>query len=434
MFTNPGLPVPRIIFVLMWVGWMTGLEAAGQNLPDRIILTWTDSPARTQAVTWRTEAPGAAPQGQIALATAHPDFADTARTVEGRSQALDLEADTVYHHEVVFGDLEPGTLYAYRVGDGTDWSPWNHFSTAREGIAPFRFIYLGDAQNDLRNRWTRAVRSAVRHAADARFILFAGDLVNHGDSDEEWGEWCEGLGWTRETMPIFPVPGNHDTVDTPDGDDQESVPPIWQAHFALPENGPQGNDKLREAAFYTDYQGVRFISVDTNRRDDADQLTWLESVLGDNPNRWTIVSHHHPIYSTGRDRDNPDLRATLMPLYEQYGVDLVLQGHDHTYGRTHKVMGGAIVEPGAPGVIYANSVSGPKMYDMNPRHLELMAVNLDETQLYQVIEIDGERLAYEAYAIDGERVDGFELIKDEGGTRYVDRSRGQSLSRELAWQ
>ncbi|MFM8215573.1 MAG: fibronectin type III domain-containing protein, partial [Pirellula sp.] len=46
--------------------------------------------------------------------------------------------------------LQPATKYAYRVGDGVNWSEWFQFRTASTQPEPFSFVYFGDAQNDLR--------------------------------------------------------------------------------------------------------------------------------------------------------------------------------------------------------------------------------------------------------------------------------------------
>ena len=62
----------------------------------------------------------------------------------------------------------------------------------------------------------------------------------------------------------------------------------------------------------------------------AEQTAWLEKVLADNPNRWTIVEFHQPIFSPAKGRDNPEQRAAWKPLFDRHGVDLVLTGHDHT--------------------------------------------------------------------------------------------------------
>jgi hypothetical protein len=110
------------------------------------------------------------------------------------------------------------------------------------------------------------------------------------------------------------------------------------------------------------------------------------------------------------------MREALLPLYDKYRVDLVLQGHDHTYARTHKLAAGKVVSPSQPGTIYAISVSGPKMYEIADKYAPLRAKTLAHTQAFQVIEIDGDKLTYNAYAVEGEQIDRFQLLKHADGT------------------
>ena len=104
-------------------------------------------------------------------------------------------------------------------------------------------------------------------------------------------------------------------------------------------------------------------------------------------------------------------------------MDLVLQGHDHAYGRTHKVCDGRLVDPQSPGTVYAVSVSGTKMYAVSSRWASLMARLHEGAQLYQVVSVAGDRLSYESREADGTAVDAFELIKTAGAaSRYVNRA------------
>jgi hypothetical protein len=120
-----------------------------------------------------------------------------------------------------------------------------------------------------------------------------------------------------------------------------------------------------------------------------------------------------------------------MPIYDKHHVDLVLQGHDHYYGRTQKMCDGKIVAPEEYGTIYAVSMSGSKMYKKNPKFESLMAVMRGDTQMFQVIEVDGAKLLYDAYSVAGERVDAFELDKEPGKpTKYTSLTGGQDASKK----
>jgi hypothetical protein len=226
--------------------------------PDRIILTWNGDPATSQAVTWRTDTTIIEAFAEVAIAGDMPEFVLNAARVNARTEKLISDKSAAHYHSATFGQLQPNTLYAYRVGDGKYWSEWFHFKTANNSSAPFSFIYFGDAQNDLKSLWSRVIRQAYSTLPAADFMLHAGDLVNISTRDEEWGEWHYAGGWIFGSKPSILTPGNHEYPRGKDGD--RILAPHWRPGFNLPENGPAG---LEETVYYTDYQGVRFISLNT---------------------------------------------------------------------------------------------------------------------------------------------------------------------------
>jgi 3',5'-cyclic AMP phosphodiesterase CpdA len=382
-------------------------------VPDRIVLTWTGDPATTQAVTWRTSTEVREPVAEIAIAEADPAFATKGTRVTATSQPLTSNLSTALFHTVEFSGLEPRTKYAYRVGDGVNWSEWFHFTTASADPEPFSFIYFGDAQNSVRSMWSRVIREAHSDAPKAAFFLHAGDLINRAESDAEWGEWFSAGKWLNGMIPSVAIPGNHEQAKLPDGTRRLSH--HWRPQFAFPENGPAG---LEESCYTMVYQGVRIIGLNSNTRQ-QEQAVWLDNVLQSNNCQWVICTFHHPIYSTGKDRDNAELRQLWKPIFDKYHVDLVLQGHDHTYGRTgldtplvNNTADGTSGSDGKTGTVYVVSVSGPKMYSTQ-RHSFMMR-QAEKTQLYQIIHINGDKLHYEARTAIGELYDAFTLVKQPG--------------------
>lgn len=385
-------------------------------LPDRVVLTWSGDPRTTMDVTWRT-----APVIDSALAeiikadgivgNLKDGNVSNATRVEGTTQDFKSDLGECHIHSIRFDDLEPSTLYAYRVGDGgKNWSEWFQFRTAANKDEPFTFVYFGDAQNAIRSLWSRVVREANQHAPRAAFMLHAGDLINNDDNDAEWGEWFGAPGWLNGMIPVVATPGNHEY------NDDHGLSKHWVPQFAFPLNGPSG---LEETVYWFDYQGARIISLNSNERID-EQCGWLKSVLSDSQRpKWTIVTFHHPIFSSGNDRDNPELRAAWRPILEKQGVDLVLQGHDHTYARS--ALGGPKEANVVEGVrarssntVYVVSVSGPKMYNLQGRwRVEREASGV---QLFQVIHVSPRDIKYEARLASGELYDAFTLAKDEHGT------------------
>jgi 3',5'-cyclic AMP phosphodiesterase CpdA len=217
-------------------------------------------------------------------------------------------------------------------------------------------------------------------------------------------------------IPCIATPGNHEydhLVENAAINLEKQLSTHWRPQFCLPENGPHGHEEL---AYWIDYQGARIISLNSNRLQ-AEQVPWLETVLAENRQRWTIITFHHPIYSAKENRDNPQLRALWQPVFDKHKVDIVLQGHDHSYARSKLMVGDQNVTGGTAarddaGTVYVVSVSGPKMYEVSRR--EFMSRAAEDTQLYQIIHVDGDELRYEARTAIGKLYDAFTLKKRDG--------------------
>ncbi len=407
--------------------------------PDRVTLTWAQDPASSLSVSWRTDSTVTSPKAQIAPAKAEPSFYTKARTIEATTHPLDVPGvprdsiDGPYqYHSVTFEGLAADSTYAYRVGDGTHWSEWFHAETASTKPEPFSFLYLGDAQNNLRSHWSRAIRAAYSKAPDAAFAIHAGDLINHGDRNVEWGRWHEAGDWIQSMVPTVPVPGNHEYYGGSESDrlgrlvdrDDPHLSIHWRPQFALPRNGPDG---LKETVYSFDHQGVRVIGLNTMaaKLDSTmlqRQTEWLETTLQAPDARWIVVTMHHPLFSSSEGRNNPDLRAAWRPLFEEYGVDLVLQGHDHTYARGRENLTQGINARPSGGTVYVNSVSGAKMYDIKAdRWQSYEGIELERgaenTQLFQVVRVERDTMRYRSYTVTGHRYDAFDLVQQEGEAR-----------------
>ncbi len=377
-------------------------------VPDRVILTWAGNPSTTQAVTWRTDLSIRDACALIALAGVSSDFAADARRIPAETERLDAQAGPAQYHSVRFTDLRPNTLYAYRVGSDEGWSEWFQFTTAGADPEPFSFLYCGDPQNAILPFWSRVIRSAYTDAPNARFMIYVGDLVTNGVGDAHWGEWFKAGSWILGMTPTLPTPGNHE-YDR----DHVNLTPFWRTIFTLPENGVRG---LEEQCYFIDYQGVRLISLNSNERIE-DQAVWLEDVLENNPNRWTVAIFHHPIFSCARGRDNRELRESWKPLFDRYGVDLVLQGHDHNYGRGQNLPKRPNETTPGGGTMYIVSVSGPKMYDLtSERWMDRAGENV---QLYQVIDVTADTLHYRSMTVTRQLYDAFDLVKRENGPNLL---------------
>ncbi|SHN31901.1 Calcineurin-like phosphoesterase [Cyclobacterium lianum] len=406
--------------------------------PDRIVLNFGEDPSSQASVTWRTDTSIEKAFAEIAVADGAPKFWRNASTIEAATEVLDATAVEVarvkaHYHSVSFKDLKPDTMYAYRVGDGDTWSEWIQFSTAsREKDKPFSFLYVGDTQNYILELWSRLIREGYRKAPDAKFIIHAGDLVNVAHRETEWHEWFSAGSFIHSMVPSMVTPGNHEYRSIPelDGEDADRRLSLqWRPQFTLPENGPEGLEALKETVYYMDYQDARIISLNSNILQ-AEQIPWLEEVLANNPQKWTIVTYHHPLFSASEGRENTRLRDAWKPLFDKYQVDLALQGHDHSYARgrvspEENVMDGVNTKD-QTGTVYVVSVSGGKMYGLRKNAWNDYEAERDRaaenTQLFQVINIEGDKLSFESYTAVGDLYDAFDLEKQEDGTnKFIER-------------
>jgi 3',5'-cyclic AMP phosphodiesterase CpdA len=215
-------------------------------------------------------------------------------------------------------------------------------------------------QNDNKSLGSTTLREAYQHFGhEASFMVFAGDLVSKS-TDDYWDEFFYAGGWIFGSLPSLPTPGNHEYNKLPDG--TRSFSNHWNHIFGMPQNPPL--PEYQDRFYFVDYQGVRFISLDASVTNESNKnlnviLAWFEETLKTNTNKWTVVLTHYPVYSCSAGRNNEEYRNILRPLLEKYGVDLVLQGHDHTYcrGFNKANIQGNVKNP----PLYVVSVAGPKM-------------------------------------------------------------------------
>ncbi len=390
--------------------------------PDRVILNLTENPETSIAINWRTDTTVLAGTVEWAVATGGPEFLNSVSNVPAQREFLKVKHGneptvTAHYFSATVDKLSPGQKYVYRVGSEGLWSEWFQIQMP-DSKQKLSFVYFGDAQNDIKSMWSRVIREAYKTMPRVDFMLHAGDLINRFDRDVEWGEWFYAGNFIHATVPSVMTPGNHEYGRG------VQLSPQWRPQFNLPLNGPKG---LEETCFVVNYTNLKVISLDAEQIDESPtyltkQKLWLDSVLTADPRKWTAITFHYPVFSTKPNRDNENLRKHFKPLFDKHQVDIVLQGHDHAYGRgiVSNVPTGTQVKDETSGTVYVVSVSGPKMYDVsNDPWMQRRARN---TQLFQIISIQDDKLIYEAFTAHGELYDAFDLIKSKKNVnRLVNR-------------
>ena len=390
--------------------------------PDRIYLTFNGDPATSRGVAWRTSIKIETAYAEIAPALGAPGFDLAARRCKAETDVVNLNQveentqKTVHFHQVLFTGLQPDTLYAYRVGDGDQrWSEWIQFRTAKQQPAPFSFIYFGDAQNDILSRWSRTVRMAYQTVPDAAFMLHCGDLVDHAHNDNEWSQWFKAGGFLHAQITGIPVLGNHEYVGSFRAQGEKTKSILWNPQFNLPieKSLPES---LHKTCYTVDYQGARIIVLNSNKHQ-KEQTEWFKAQLERPGAQWLIVAFHHPLFPpAGRVYFDDELRNEWLQLITRYNVDLLLQGHDHSYLRGTLPL---IDQIDSFQTLVVTSVSGPKQYPSQTDSAESFSeegFNEDRRgengQLFQPISINGDTLTYRCYLADGELYDEVVIRKD----------------------
>lgn len=261
-------------------------------------------------------------------------------------------------HTCVVSNLKLATKYLYKVGDAelNVWSEVGSFVTSGDAGAPFTFIHVSDPQSDEEQYYDiyrEVLRSATKNCSP-QFIVNTGDIVNNNwkGSVPNLNQWEWALTGTFDVMKDYPIvatTGNHEAADY---DFSERF------NFDTPEGA-----STKSGVYYSfNYNGVHFTAINTNDTSDHkspdttglsdEQLNWIKSDLEKNKNaKWKIVLMHKPIYDCGAGGNNtedpaegrtnydiPVMRRQLAPLFTQYGVDLVVQGHDHLYSKSYPLV------------------------------------------------------------------------------------------------
>lgn len=414
----------------------------------------------SMVVRWRTSA---AEVGQVFFGTDLNSPSDTL-----------TESSATTDHEVRVSGLASNTVYYYSVGTEsstyTELNATSYFKTspAAGNQQPVRIWAMGDfgngttAQMDVKTGYTD-------HFGDAHtdVWLWLGDNAYGDGTDQEYQEktfevYPEVL---RNTV-VWPCPGNHDYGSI----DLLNNGPYYDI-FTLPENGEAGGTPSGEEGFYSfDYANIHFLSLNTEYlpyiiADGTPFQNWLEQDLQQNSSDWTIVIFHQSPYSKGtHDSDDafgrPQLmRQNVLPLLEEYGVDLVLTGHSHGYERSHLINGhygnsdtwdpssmlidgsnGNLNEENAyrkyvsgddpnKGAVYAVvGCSGQKGDGSHPLDHPVMYMSTEDYHGSMVIDVNGWELNAKFIDTTGSVLDEFAILKSEGpsgvGT-YDDTDRAQ---------
>ncbi len=259
----------------------------------------------------------------------------------------------ITNHEIKITGLTPSTTYYYAVGSSgttlTVPSSTVFFKTSPTigTIGNYKFWVVGDAGTGSGNQ-TSARNGFLSYISNSHIDgwIWLGDNAYDGGFDSEY----QSNVFTNSTyanelkrIVVWPSPGNHDY----NNNIPFSPSPAYFDIFTLPTNAEAGGVASNTEAYYSyNYGNVHFIALDSydQGRDATDPMAiWLTADLAANTQPWVIAYWHHPPYTKGsHNSDNSnfldgelvDMRQNILPILENGGVDMVLNGHSHCYERS----------------------------------------------------------------------------------------------------
>ncbi|MEV6931811.1 metallophosphoesterase family protein [Dactylosporangium sp. NPDC051485] len=357
---------------------LTGIIlGVGANESQRIV-TWYSSADTAQKVQL-------APTASLAGG----DFPASAATFAALGGANIATSGGFNRHATITG-LQEHTAYSYRVGTEGNWSPTYAFKT-QDFEGDYDFLFYGDPQigssGDLAKDqagWADTLDVSLAANPNAELLVSGGDQVETANTETQWNAFL-----APDKLRQYPwaaTIGNHDVGGK--AYEQHLFTPNTDRSAGLYANGQPASNTSGGDYWYI-YKDVLFIDLNSNSYataqgggGDAAHLAYVTDVINQHgaEAKWKVLVYHHAIYSPAdhaKDGDNKVRRVDFPTAFSNLGVDLVLQGHDHSYSRSYLIKNGqkadANEQPGAPdvypgpgGVLYVtgNSASGSKYYDI----------------------------------------------------------------------
>ena len=370
--------------------------------PEHVYLTWQGDTSQTMTVNFHTDDPVVEPAVRYDTETHGGRLAHYAYRTAGTSIQIPGLRDGRYVHSVELTGLLPGTTHYFAIEEeDVEVAVEHKFATIADDGSPLRFICGGDMDITPLTGWLMEAAAAF----DPSFALLGGDLAYaNGELHNayRWDVWLER--WSSimissggALIPIIAAVGNHEVDD--DGAGPRA--PFYFGSF------PQGGRSYFSRAFGRDLVLFVLDSGHVQGHGGA-QAEWLASELAAfGGARYKMAAYHVPLYPSHRAFDSAGStlgREHWLPLFDQYGLDVAFEHHDHTHKRTHLLRDN---ETGSEGTLYLGDGCFGKgaRYIADPDAWYLAAAS--GTPHFWVVDVREDDLEFRAVNAGGEVFDRF---------------------------
>ena len=382
-----------------WNVWFHNPEEAPYtplSVPTRVLLTFGDGDGiRSRNVSWMCGEEVQASYVELMNLTFHLSPL-TSYFIKASGEVFESRSGKAAYYVAKLRGLKAGNSYRYRVCTGNKKSEWYKFHLPNKEDNETAFIYMGDIQDSIGGIANRFLRKAFRQNPDAEFFVCGGDLTER-PTDAYWGETFASLDSIGQVVPVLTVTGNHDYL--------KGVICQLERRFSLIHSYYLDSMIGENQVFTVRYKNIQIFCLDSNREPFYlwTQRQWLEEQLTESEAKWKIVVLHHPLYSVRGEMNNLIQRWMFDDLIQEYGVNVVLQGHEHAYAR--RTGQNDKVAQHADWPIYIISHCSPKGYRINPPEGRFDKIEKD-IRTYQKVRISGDTLFLTAFdAVKGTLID-----------------------------
>jgi len=369
----------------------------------------TADPAHSRVIMWQSDYAVKEPVLEYRM-----EGKENGETVPVQAEKFTDGGKNTWIYRARISGLEPGQTYGYRIRDGKKATAWMSLKAFAGNT--FKALVFPDSQSADYSAWKATAQPAWQRNQDAQFFVNMGDQVDNGQDASQWNAWFDVVEPMAEKIPMATTVGNHETYDL---NWKVRRPEAYMKLFNLPQNGYAQYPNR----FYSFTVGdVHFVVLDTvfsEMKDlepnlEQDEIQWFRKDMEQNRQKWNIVvMHKDPLrYAfnpatgrTGRDEGIEQEGKVWMPLFDEYGIDLVLSAHLHTY-RNRGHIRDFRHNPDGPLYILtgvAGDVRYPGLWKQHP--LDEYVAPQPETDNYLVMTKTDDELQLQAFLPDGTLLD-----------------------------
>ncbi|MCL2150522.1 MAG: fibronectin type III domain-containing protein [Dehalococcoidia bacterium] len=352
---------------------------------------------------------------------------EEAREFIGTCSSSASSVSTMYYNGVTVSGLVADTAYTYQVGDGNDnWSA--EYATKTGNPDAFSYIVVGDPQigssnvTTDTNAWVNTMNLVAEYFPNAAFLAGTGDQIEtSGTLSHYTGFFTPSQ---MASLPFASCMGNH-----------EGSGAATRTFY-----NPPNSDSVQN--YWYRYGNVLFMVWNCTTGSPSTMRTFLQSAIDANPDAtWTILNFHYDVYGQGSSHalsDGKNYRDQYVPVIDEFDIDVVFNGHDHSYSRSYPMIysgssstsnslyiqpetfgpNGESIDPTGTVYFSLNSSTGSKYYSLIAQQAYTAKMQQSNRPQFSVVDVTANSFTCTTYQIEANNtltiIDAYTIVKTNG--------------------